>query len=178
MPQEVEVGEVDLVPGHDRVVLEGRFDIPSIDNRRFVDRLQTVLFGVANDDRPEIIGFPSYDGIGVLREPGQPERLVRHLGHMGAAHHNRHAGFASYGCRRSVSRLGHPRHEAHAHQVDLIVPYIPGKRVRPVRGRVRIQDGYPVLYRSEPLEHERPQVWHKVPGHLIVGGIEKNVHVL
>jgi len=73
---EIELGEVNFVPGDCGIFLEAGFAILAEGVDRSVDILEVAAFGIGDDPGPGFVGFAERDGVGVARAAVAAEGFV------------------------------------------------------------------------------------------------------
>ena len=145
--------------------------LPECIHRR-VDFLQRAARRVFHDQRPGLIGLAQSHGIRVTRAAIPAERFAGDLGHVGAAHHHRHAHGAN-GVGDAVRLGDHAGHRADAHQRDLVVDHVPDQVLIAHGMRVAVDQQHLVVRGRQRLQQKHPQVRHEVPGHAVIGAIQE-----
>ena len=120
--------------------------------------------------RPGLIRLAQSHGIGVTRAAIPAERFAGDLGHMGAAHDDRHARGAN-GVGDAVRLGDHAGHGADPDQRDLVLDHILDQ-VGIAHGlRIAVDQQHLVVRRRERFQQKHPQVRHEVSGDAVVGAI-------
>ena len=170
---EVELLEIDGVPGNHGILLEGglEFLAGSVDWR--VDVLQLTAGGVFDDAGPGVIGFAEGDGIGVARAAIAAEGFVGHFGDVRAAHDDGDTGGANR-VSHAISLGDHAGHGADADQVDVVFADVTGDSGFIHGLSVAVDQEHFMARRSQGLQEEHPEMRHEITRNPIVGVIQED----
>ncbi len=173
--QEIELVEIDLVPGDDGIFFQRRLAFFSGVVDRGINFFELAASGIVDHLGPGLVGFAEGDGVGVARSAIAAEGFVGEFGDVRSAHDDFHPGGAD-GVGDAIGLGDHAGHGADADEVDFFIANILGDLgfVHGLGVAVDQQDF--VAGRSEGLEEKHPEVRHEVASHTIVGVIEKDSH--
>ena len=122
---EIELVEIDGVPGNYGIGLEGWFQFFACGIDRRVNLFELAAGGVFDNARPGVVGFAEGDGIGVAGAAIAAEGFVGHFRDVRSAHDHGHADGAN-GVGHAIGLGDHAGHGADADQIDFLFEDVAG----------------------------------------------------
>ena len=172
---QVELIQIEGVPGNHRVRLKIGFDLFAVLIYGLVYIFEFAAGCVDDNLWPRLVRLAKRDCIGMARSAVTAQGLVRHLGYVRTAHHDKHPSGPD-GVGHPVCLGRHARHGADANQGNSVLFDVFNELSLVHRLSISIYKEYFVSGRSNRLKQKHPKVWHKIASHTIVWIVEEDFH--
>ncbi len=172
---DVELIEIDGVPGNRRIGLQGGFLLLAEGIDGSVDVLQGAVRRVCDDLGPGCIGFTESHGVGMAWATGATEGFVRHFRHVRSTHHHGHAHSANC-IRHAIGLCDHAGHRADADEADFLFLDETGNAIFIHGLRVAVDQQNFMSGGSEGFEQEHPEMRHEIARDTVVWVVQQNSH--
>ena len=172
---EIELVEIDFVPGNGGVVLEAGLALlaEGVDGR--VKIFQVAVCRVGDNLRPSFVGFAESNGVGMAGPATAAKGFVGFFGNVRAAHDDGNADGAN-GVRHAIGFGDHASHGADADETDFFVLDKFGDGFFVHGLSVAVDQHNFVTRRRERFEKKHPKVRHEIASNPIVRVIEQDPH--
>ncbi len=165
--KQIELLQLDFVPGNFRIRLQGWFAFLAKVVHRRVDILQRAACGIFHDSGPCLVRFAKSNRVGMARAAVAPERLIGHFRDMRATHDDLYS-HGAHGVRHAIGFGNHPGHRTDTDQSDILFTHVVRDTFFIHRLSVAVNQHHFVARRSKCLQEKHPKMRHEVASHTII----------